>query len=162
MKRKNYYGGIGKKNKMSGFIFAKFNRMQKIIFIFLFLSNSFVIAQENSIDTNRGTIKVQKKGQLSKVQFDNINYRLIAIDQYGNILDSAIVEFELSVTIKGLFYTEKTIGSTLTYQMQQLLGRCDRTSKIYFENIKAKDRNNTIVKMPAFQYNLGYVDENND
>lgn len=108
---------------------------------------------------NRGTIKVQKKGQLRKVQFDDVNYRLIGIDQYGNVLDSAVVEFQMSVTIKGIFYSEKTTGPALSYQMQQLLGRCDRTSKIFFEKIKAKDKSGTIVSMPKFQYNYGYSDE---
>jgi hypothetical protein len=46
--------------------------------------------------------------------------------------------------------------------MQQLLSKCDRTSKIFFENIKAKDKNGTIVKMQRFQYNFGYADENNE
>lgn len=126
----------------------------------LFFTFSFsVIAQETE---TRGTIKVQKKGALVKVHFDDVNYRLVGIDQYGNVLDSAVAEFQLSVTIKGIFYTEKTIGPSLSYQMQQLLGRCDRTSKIFFENIKARERNSTLVEMPKFQYNFGYADENND
>ena len=134
--------------------------MKNILLVVLLFSSSLSsFAQETE---NRGTIKVQKKGQLVKTQFDDVNYRLIGIDQYGNVLDTAVVEFQMSVTIKGIFYSEKTIGPGLTYQMQQLLGKCDRTSKIFFENIKAKDRNGTIVKMPKFQYNFGYSDENND
>ena len=134
--------------------------MKKILFFFLLFSTSIsLIAQE--IDT-RGTIKVQKTGQLAKVQFDDVNYRLIGIDQYGNVLDSAVVEFQMNLTIKGIAYSEKTVGPALTYQMQQLLGKCDRTSKIFFEKIKAKDRNGVIVNIPKFQYNYGYSDENNE
>ena len=134
--------------------------MKKILFFLLFLSSAILsIAQEN--DT-RGTIKVQKTGQLAKIQFDDVNYRLIGIDQYGNVLDSAVVEFQMNVTIKGVAYSEKTVGPALSYQMQQLLGRCDRTSKIFFEKIKAKNRNGTLVNMPKFQYNYGYSEENND
>ncbi len=105
---------------------------------------------------------MQKTGQLSKIQFDNVNYRLIGVDQYGNILDSAVVEFEMSASIMGIFYSEKAVGPLLSYQMQQLLGRCDRTTKIFFEHIKAKEKGGTIIKMPAFQYTFGYSDENND
>lgn len=130
-----------------------------IILAFFFSISLF--AQEIN-ESNRGTIKVQKKGTLSKIQFDDVNYRLIGIDQYGNVLDSAVVEFQMSVTIKGIFYTEQTTGPALTYQMQQLLGKCDRTSKIFFAKIKAKDRNGTVVEMPKFQYNFGYRDENNE
>lgn len=136
--------------------------MQKIIIFLFFLSHScFISAQENTTK-DKGTIRVQKKGQLSKVQFDNVNYRLIGIDRYGNVLDSAVVEFEMSVSISGIFYSEKTVGPILSYQMQQLLGRCDRTTKIFFEKIKAKDRNGTLLNMPRFQYSFGYSDENND
>lgn len=136
--------------------------MKKIITIFfvLFISTS-LFAQETN-ESNRGTIKIQKKGQLSKIQFDDVNYRLIGIDQYGNVLDSAVVEFQMSVTIKGVFCTEQTVGPALTYKMQQLLGKCDHTSKIFFDKIKAKDRNGTVIEMPKFQYNFGYRDENNE
>ncbi len=134
--------------------------MKKNIFFFLLFIASFsLFAQE--VD-NRGTIKIKKKGQLVNIQFDDVNYRLIGIDQYGNILDSAVVAFQMNVTIKGIAYSENTIGPSLTYEMQQLLSKCDRTSKIFFENIKAKDKNGTIVKMQRFQYNFGYADENNE
>ncbi|MES2286634.1 MAG: hypothetical protein V4547_13180 [Bacteroidota bacterium] len=134
---------------------------KRIIVIFLFLITNSIFSQENSTG-NRGTIKLQKSGHLSKIQFDNVNYRLIGIDQYGNALDSAVVEFEMSVSISGIFYSEKTVGPILSYQMRQLLGRCDRTTKIFFEKIKAKDRNGTLIDMPKFQYSFGYSDENND
>lgn len=135
--------------------------MKNLLVIFLLLFSSLLLhSQEDS--SNHGTIKVVKTGQLKKVQFDNVNYRLIGIDQYGNILDSAVVEFDMSVTIKGIFYHETTVGPGLSYQMQQLLGRCDRTSKIIFENITAKDRKGTLMKMPSFRYNFGYSEENNE
>ena len=116
--------------------------------------SSVILAQEKEGEL-RGTIKVQKTGQLVKVIYDNVNYRLIGIDQYGNVLDSAVVEFQMSVTIQGLFYNEKTVGFRLSYQMQQLLGKCDQSSEIFFDKIKAKDRNGNIVEAPKFKYSLG-------
>lgn len=138
----------------------KAHPMKRIFFLWLLLFSLPLFSQEGP--ENHGTIKIQKKGQLSKVHFDDVNYRLIGIDQYGNVLDSAVVEFQLSVTIKGIFYSETTVGPGLSYQMQQLLGKCDRSSKILFENIKAKDRNGTLLMMPAFRYTFGYSDESND
>lgn len=125
------------------------------LFIFLFFSSAG-LAQEKKYN---GTIKVQKKGHLVKTQFDNVNYRLIGIDQYGNIIDSAVIEFQISVTIKGIFYSEKITGPVLSNNMQQVLDKCDRTSKIFFDKIKAKDRDGTIMDMPKFQYTFGYIDE---
>ena len=134
--------------------------MKNILSVLFFLTFTLSLsAQDNE---RRGTIKVEKKGQLVKIVFDNVNYRLIGIDQYGNALDSAVIEFEMSVVIKGIAYSEKTVGPALSYQMQQLLGKCDSTSKIFFENIKAKDKNGTVVKMPKFQYALGYSNQNNE
>jgi hypothetical protein len=137
-------------------------QMKKLIILFFFSAFYISVSAQEMDNGNRGTIKIQKKGQLVKIQFDDVNYRLIGIDQYGNVLDSAVVEFQLSVTVKGIFYSEKTVGFGLSYQMQQLLGKCDRTSKIFFENIKAKDRNGTFVDMPKFQYTFGYLNENNE
>lgn len=134
--------------------------MKRTLTLFLLLGfTSLLSAQE---EAHRGTIKVEKKGQLAKVVFDNVNYRLVGIDQYGNPQDSAIVEFQMSVTIRGIFYSEKTVGPALTYQMQQLLGKCDRTSTLFFENIKAKDKRGAIFNMPKFQYQLAYTNENSD
>lgn len=125
--------------------------------LFLLTFTLSVSAQTNA---QRGTIKVEKKGQLVKVVFDNVNYRLIGIDQYGNALDSAVVEFQMSVTIKGIFYSEKTVGPVLTYKMQQTLGKCDATSIILFDKIKAKDKKGSLLTMPAFKYRLAYANEN--
>jgi len=134
--------------------------MKKFIILLFFIPFcGSISAQENNTTEKRGTIKIQKKGQLSKIQFDNVNYRLIGIDHYGNILDSAVVEFQMSANIRGIFYSERTVGPMLSYQMQQLLEKCDRSTKIFFEKIKAQDRNGTVLDMPKFQYTFGYSDE---
>jgi hypothetical protein len=136
--------------------------MKKLIILCFFFSiGSTISAQEND-QQYKGTIKIEKKGQLAKVQFDNVNYRLVGIDRYGNVMDSAVIEFQMSVTINGIFYKEKTVGSALSYQMQQLMGKCDQTTKLVFENIKAKDRNGNVIDMPKFQFALGAADENNE
>ncbi len=136
--------------------------MKNILTILFIFTLSLSLSEQENENEHMGTIKVNKKGQLAKVIFDNVNYRLIGIDQYGNIMDSAVVAFEMSVTMKGVFYSETTVGPALSYKMQQILGKCDRTSKIFFENIKAKDRTGTVLNMPKFQYAWGYSDENND
>ncbi len=129
--------------------------------LFLLAFCSSLVAQETTHE-NRGTIRVQKRGQPVKTQFDNVNYRLLGMDQYGNILDSTIMEFQMSVRIKGIFYTEKTVGQNLSFQMQQLLGRCDQSSKIFFDKIKAKDKYGNIIELPKFQCSFGYSEENTE
>jgi hypothetical protein len=128
----------------------------------MFLSLNLCTWAQSTTDPHKGTIKVQKKGHLVKVVFDNVNYRLVGIDQYGNLQDTAVVEFEMSANIRGIFNSEKTSGSFLSKNMQELLQRCDQTSKLFFEKIKAKDLDGTIINMPRFQYSLGYTHEDSD
>ncbi|MGQ0828563.1 MAG: hypothetical protein ACT4ON_09230 [Bacteroidota bacterium] len=134
--------------------------MKKITFILFILTFTLTLSAQE--EEHKGTIKVEKKGQLQKIIFDNVNYRLIGIDQYGNILDSAVVEFQMSVTINGIFYSEKAAGPTLTYQMQELIRKCDTSPILFFENIKARNKKGTLVNMPKFKYTFGFVNENSD
>lgn len=120
-----------------------------VLIFFLFITSSIVQAQT-------GTIKIQKKGHLVKTQFDNVNYRLVGIDQYGNVIDSAVVEFEIAVTVRGLFYAEKNIGPYLSSNMQDMLDRADQTTEISFYKIKAKDRDGTILDMPKTKSKIAY------
>lgn len=121
-----------------------------LVYILFFCSTGASFSQEDN--NYKGTIKVQKKGHLLKTVYDNVNFRLVGIDQYGNILDTAVLEFKISVTIRGIFHTEKNTGPILSANMQALLDRADNTTKIFFDNIKAKDRDGTLIDMPKFQY----------
>lgn len=126
--------------------------MKKLIYLFLFLISYSSIAQEE----NRGTIKVEKKGSISSILFDNVNNRLIGKDQYGNILDSVVVSFEMIVTIKGIAYSEIIQGTTLSRDMQKRLERVDGGTKLFFTNIKVKEKNGTIISWPKFSTKLGF------
>ncbi len=133
--------------------------MKNKLLLFFFVGITFnALAQEKETEA-RGTIKVQKTGQLVKVLFDDVNYRLIGIDQYGNPMDSAVVEFQMQVRVKGLFHGESAKGNTLSREMQLLLNTRDQATKIYFDKIKAKDRSGRIVDMPKFSYSF---DSRND
>ncbi|HEY0031536.1 MAG TPA: hypothetical protein VGC65_12300 [Bacteroidia bacterium] len=129
--------------------------MKKAFPIFLLLITFSASAQEN----NRGTIKVQKKGTLYAVLFDNINNRLIGQDMYGNILDSSVVSFTILVTIQGVAYQENIPGNTLSPSFQQKISRVDGGTTLFFSNIKVKDSNNTFADWPKFSSKLGYAYE---
>ncbi len=130
--------------------------MKKFGLLFLLFFTCFLLKAQ---EATRGTIKVEKKGVLTKIQYDNVNYRLVGIDHYGNVLDTVVREFEMSTTIKGIAYTEKSIGSFLTYEMQKIIGRCDGSCKLLFDNIIIKDKNGNSVKMKPYTYIVGYKSE---
>ncbi|MCW3071625.1 MAG: hypothetical protein JWO44_1515 [Bacteroidetes bacterium] len=128
-----------------------------LLFLFSFIS-IFASAQD-STDSHHGSVKVQKKGTLHSVLYDDVNFRLVGRDIYGNINDTAVVSFDLDVTIKGLAYSEQAAGCFISKQMQQRLSRMDGVIVLRFSNIKAKDRNGKIISFPDFKAQSGKARE---
>ena len=126
----------------------------------IFIAFCFCITLNNSgvaqTPIKKGVVKVQKKGHLSKIFFDDVNYRLIGVDIYGNIMDTAVIEFKMFVTIKGVFYKTTTLGPNLSREMAGLIERRDSKTVLIFKDIKAKDRNGTIINMSDFTYSFPY------
>ncbi len=127
--------------------------MKKLLPIFFLISTFCTFAQEN----NRGTIKVQKKGNVYAVLFDNVNNRLVGKDNYGNVLDSAVISFHVMVTIQGIAYEETITGTTLSDIMQSRIRRVDRGTTLFFTNIKVKEKKGTLIDWPKFSAKIGYV-----
>jgi hypothetical protein len=136
--------------------------MKKFFTIILFLSASLISAQDTVNTDHTGSIKVQKKAILHSVIYDDVDFRLVCRDIYGNIHDSAVVSFDIKTTVKGIAYAEKTTGPFLSKQMQQRLGRLDGLVVIMFSNIKAKDINGQIISFPNFKAEIGKARENQD
>lgn len=125
--------------------------MKKIFSIFLLILTFCATAQEET----RGTIKVQKKGNVYAVMFDNVNNRLIGKDNYGNILDSAVVSYSVMLTIQGIAYEEKVLGTTLSNTMQNRIKRVDGRTTLFFTEIKVKEKNGKVIDWPKFNVKLG-------
>jgi len=136
--------------------------MKKYLTILLFAIISLPLLSQEDEHVAHSTIHVQKSGTLIKTVYDNVNYRLVGIDQYGNVLDTAVVEYKMFVTIKGMYYEEKTKGPYLSLKMQQILGKCDQSTKIFFSKILARDRNGTLTAMPDFTYTIGFAREHDE
>lgn len=127
----------------------------KFIYIFSIVLFSVNSIAQNSTNEKRGTIRVRKTGDLVKIMYDNVNYRLIGVDRFGNLLENAVVSYQVMVTIQGVFHSEKIVGSTLSTSMQNTLSRCGERTPVYFKKIKAKDKNGSLLDMPDFQYLIG-------
>lgn len=131
-----------------------------IVVLLLQLASISLCAQNDTINQYKGTIKIKKKGDVVKVVFDNVNYRLVGIDRYGNVLDTAVVQYKVSVTVRGIFYESKITGSFLNANIANAIERCDSPTKIYFDQIKVRNKEGALFDMPKFFYMLGYIDEN--
>ena len=132
--------------------------MKKIFTILLLLLTFCATAQED----NRGTIKVQKKGNVYAILFDNVNNRLIGKDNYGNILDSAVVSFKAMLTIQGVAYEEKVVGTTLSKTMQNRIMRIDTGTTLFFTDIKVKEKNGKVIAWPKLNVKLGSAFETDE
>ena len=78
---------------------------------------------------------------------------------YGNIMDTAVLEFRMYVTVKGIFYKSNITGPYLSREMQYILDRKDGKTTIYFKGIKARDRNGSILSVPDFSYTFPFRKE---
>ncbi len=129
--------------------------MKKVLYIFLLTITCSLSAQEDK----RGTIKVQKKGNTYAVMFDNVNNRLVGKDNYGNILDSAVVSYNVMVTIQGIAYNENITGTTLSSTMQNRITRVDRGTILFFTKIKVREKNGLLIDWPKFSTKIGFAFE---
>jgi hypothetical protein len=93
---------------------------------------------------------------LLRVIFDVTRSQLIGIDKSGNVLDTAVMSFKLTVRIQGQGYSEETKGCFLSTAMLELLKKTDAASIVYFEHIQTKDAYGNVSKAPDFQFNIGY------
>ena len=130
--------------------------MKNIITIFILLLFCFPSSAQEDM---KGTIKVKKDGKIFNVFFDNVNNRLVGKDYYGNILDSAIVSFDVKVIIKGIEVKESVTGNTLSRTMQNRINRTDNGTTLFFTNVIVKEKKGKQLDWPNFTTKIGFVFE---
>jgi len=116
--------------------------MKKLILIFSLFTLS-VSAQEPV-----GTIKVKRDQNLVKAVFDNVEYKLMAIDRFGNPKENTFASYTLWIKEKKA--TKKFVGysNTLTPEMLKELKSLKRATKIFFTNIKVNGDDEHLVDLP--------------
>lgn len=94
------------------------------------------------------TIRVRRESNLAKAVFDNTEWRLMAIDRFGNPKENKIVSYKL--WIKGRAGTKPFEGfsNALTGEMISALKKQTKAIKIFFTDISAQDDNGHLVKLP--------------
>lgn len=129
----------------------------KKIASFLFLSFIFLNSfSQNDTSAYKGTIKVQKKGNINTVMYDEVNFRLVGKDTYGNILDSCVIQFRIKTTIKGIAYDEVVQGNTLSKEMQVRLSHLDSGTILLFSEIYVIDKLGNKLKWKDLKIKTGF------
>lgn len=117
--------------------------MKKLLLILLL----FALKAQSQEGVN--TFKIKREQNLVKCVFDNVEYKLIPIDRFGNPREeNEVVSYVLWVKEKKT--TKKFIGSSNTFSPEMLteLNSLKKAAKIFFTNIKVKGDDDHLVDMP--------------
>ena len=111
-----------------------------LIFILLsFISN----AQEIE------TIKIQKEDAFFKADFDDTNYKVFAVDKYGNPYMDAIKSFKITFQDSKGHFESAVVGNTFPKKTINYLtkGR-KKATNICLKEIVAEDKEGHVQKLP--------------
>lgn len=119
--------------------------MKKILFIIIGL---FIMSPIFSQEEPQ-KITIRKESNLAKASYDNVDYKLIAQDKFGNIVNHVVKSFELHYRISNkkikmmISYSE-----SLTPEMLEEFKKLKEAKKIFFTKIMAEDEFGNVVRLP--------------
>lgn len=94
-------------------------------------------------------IKVVKESDLAKAVYDNVEYKLVALDKFGNVVEHAVKYFEIHyVGKKKKLVIFKSNSEYLTPEMLDDFKKLKEAKKIFFTKIIAEDEYGNKVKLP--------------
>jgi hypothetical protein len=124
-------------------------------YLFVLLLFSAVICRSQTTAEKKALHPIRKSSL--RIIFDDRNATLISIDTAGHVVENAIIAFQLYVRIKGVSYSEQTLGAALSKPMLDLLEKADSNTILYFEHIQVKNEKGKLMEADDFQYTLSYV-----
>jgi hypothetical protein len=124
----------------------------------------FVVALSAAAQTDdrSGTLKVQKSDLKYKAVYDDVYQRLLMKDGYGNIYDTAVYEFKMTLPVNGVMVGYYATSNTLTTQMKNVMRKTTTNTIIVFDEIKAKDRFGNRINLPIVKHSMGRLEENQE
>jgi hypothetical protein len=116
--------------------------LKQVFIIFCF------ICVKNSFSQQPVTIKVKKESNLVKAVFDNTDFKLMAIDRYGNPKDNKIVGYKLYVKTKKNTKEFTGFNNSLTPEMINYLNKLKLAAKLFFTEINVQEDDTHLIKLP--------------
>ena len=114
-----------------------------LIILFLLISSFAGFSQEPA------TITVKKQSDLAKAAYDNVEFKLIAMDRFGNLVNHAIKSFEIHyVEKKKKLKIMKSYSENLTPEMLEDFKKLKEAKKIFFTQILAEDEFGNLIRLP--------------
>lgn len=119
-----------------------FKLLKIIIFLFALIQVGSLFAQQPI------TIKVKKESNLVKAVFDNTEFRLIAVDRFGNPKENKVVSYKLYVKTKKDTKEFTGFNNSLTPEMIKYLNKLKTSAKIFFTEINVEEDDSHLIKLP--------------
>jgi hypothetical protein len=94
-------------------------------------------------------IKIKKEKSFLKAEFDETNYKVVAIDKYGNPHEEVIKSFVVSYSENGNLYEAPVSGNTFPDKTINFLTKKKKTAtKVCLRKIKAEDDEGHLEDLP--------------
>jgi hypothetical protein len=130
---------------ISGCFSRTFFAMTRSICMVLFLSSMFFALKGQEVQK----IKIKKEKSFLKAEFDNTQYKVVAIDKYGNPHEEVIKSFVVSYKEEDTVYEAPVMGNTFPDKTINFLTKKKKTAtKICLKKIKAEDSEGHLEDLP--------------
>ena len=120
------------------------NLKNKTFFLFFYFATitTFSFAQQPQ------TIKVKRESNLVKAVFDNTEFKLMAVDRFGNPKENKIVSYKLYVKTKKNTIEFTGFNNSLSPEMINYLNKLTKTAKLFFTEINVQEDDSHLTKLP--------------
>jgi hypothetical protein len=122
--------------------------MKRLLNTCLFLA-VFFIAPFSIFSQEVQKIKIKKENAFLKAEFDETQYKVVALDKYGNPHEEVIKSFVVSYSEAGNLYEAPVMGNTFPDKTVNFLTKKKKTAtKICLRKIKAENSEGHLEDLP--------------
>lgn len=120
--------------------------MKRTALIFLFFV--FYLLPFSVLSQEVEKIKIKKEDPFLKAEYDETNYRVIALDKYGNPYENVVKSFVITFQdLTGQYKTEVT-GNTIPEKTIKYLKSRKKATNLCLKQIVAQDEDGHIQSLP--------------
>jgi hypothetical protein len=123
--------------------------MKKNYILLFLLTLIFQLSTLNSLSQEVEKIKIKKEALFVKAEFDNVDFKVVAIDRYGNPHEGVVKSFTITYKENGQVYEAPVVGNTFPNKTINFLTRKKKNAtKICLKNIQAENKEGHLEKLP--------------
>ena len=117
----------------------------QISFLLFSFTSFFINGQEDTPEK----IKIAREETFLKAEFDDVNYKVIALDKYGNPYEDAVKSFVITFQDSKGHFKSAVVGNTFPKKTINYLtkGR-ERATNVCLREIVAEDKEGHTQKLP--------------